>query len=276
MFLKSPKEMDKLNVEQIGTSACGPTSVLNVLASLDYSPLPTPENLLKFFPARLRDYKTKSLYKYLYSRAVAGTIHEEIINTIEKISNNSIVGKFFIIKQYENKTKFADWLKECFKNKISLVFTENLFLEGNDAWHHQMGFGIKDDNIYLTNPFQKMPINQMLSYLTAGPWMIIPAEHVRERDITGEGIKELSDERWNCFNVLNRAYNIKKGNTYKFMGNTVYDGLVIPYGGIAGISAFCKKDNNEGMKFLEKYTMNEEDIFLPIYQKNVRANRLNL
>ena len=58
-----------------------------------------------------------------------------------------------------------------------------------------MGFGIKDDNIYLTNPFQKMPINQMLSYLTAGPWMIIPAEHVIERDITDEDYKELSNER---------------------------------------------------------------------------------
>lgn len=276
MFLKSPIEMNKLNVKQIGTSACGPTSVLNVLASLDYSPLPTPENLLKFFPARLRDYKTKSLSKYLYSRAVAGTIHEEIINTIEKISNNSIIGKFFIIKQYEDKTKFADWLKECFKNKVSLVFTENLFLEGNDAWHHQMGFGIKDDNIYLTNPFHRMPINQMLSYLTSGPWMIIPAEHVKERDITDEDIQELSNEKWDCYNVLNRVCNIKTGNLHKFMGNTVYDGLVIPYGGIGGISAFCKKDNNEGMKFLEKYTMNEEDIFLPIYEKNIRANRLNL
>ena len=60
------------------------------------------------------------------------------------------------------------------------------------------------------------------------------------------------------------------------MGNTCFSDLAIPYGGIAGISAFCKKDNVEGMKFLEKYTTNEEDIFLPIYEKNVKANRLNL
>ena len=75
MFLKTPEEMEKINVSQIGQSACGPTSVINILSSLDFSPLPTPQNLLKFFPARLRDYKTKSLSKYLYSRAVAGTIH---------------------------------------------------------------------------------------------------------------------------------------------------------------------------------------------------------
>ena len=183
MFLKSPEEMEKINVSQIGQSACGPTSVINVLASLDFTPLPTPSNLLKFFPARLRDYKTTSLSKYLYSRAVAGTIHEEIIDTVENISEKTIFGKFFIIQQYENKYKFAEWLKECFKNKISLVFTENLFLEGNDAWHHQMGYGIKDDEIYLTNPMNRITITQMISFLTAGSWMIIPYEHVLKREI---------------------------------------------------------------------------------------------
>ena len=97
MFIKTEEEMIKINSSQIGQSACGPTSVLNVLSTLDYSPIPSPQSLLKFFPARLRDYETKSLSKYLYSRAVAGTIHEEIIDSIQKITNNSIIGKFFII-----------------------------------------------------------------------------------------------------------------------------------------------------------------------------------
>ena len=276
MFLKSQEEMKKINVSQIGQSACGPTSVINILSSLDFKPLPTPQELLKFFPARLRDYKTKSLSKYLYSRAVAGTIHEEIIDTVEKISEKTIIGKFFIIKEYENKTKFAQWIKECFKNKIALVFTENLFIEGNDAWHHQMAYGIKDEEIYLTNPMNQIPVSQMITFLTAGQWMIIPRKHVIERDIDDEDIKELMEERWSRFNVLQRALNLKTFRIATFNGNSCYDGLTIPYGGIAGISAFCKKDNDDGMKFLEKYTKNEEDIFLPIYQKNVKANRLNL
>jgi hypothetical protein len=276
MFLKTEEEMEKINVSQIGQSACGPTSVLNILAALDFTPLPTPENLLKYFPARLRDYKTKSISKYLYSRAVAGTIHEEIIDTTEKISENKIIGKFFIIKEYENKEKFAEWIKECFKNKIALVFTENLFIEGNDAWHHQIGYGIKDDELYLTNFLEKKPISQMISFLTAGQWMIIPKEHIFSRNLEEGDIKELQKERWSRFNVLERVIRIKKFRFSSFQGNIYYNDLTIPYGGIAGISAFCKKDNAEGMKFLEKYTTNEEDIFLPIYEKNVKANRLNL
>ena len=276
MFLKTQEEMEKINTSQIGQSACGPTSVLNVLSSLDYSPIPNPQSLLQFFPARLRDYETKSLSKYLYSRAVAGTIHEEIIDTIEKITNNEIIGKFFIINQYENKDKLTEWIGQCFKNKIALIFTENLFLEGNDAWHHQMAYGIKKDLIYMTNPMNLIPVSQMIPFLTTGPWMIIPKEHIMERDINDEDIKELRKERWENFNVLRRALQLKAGIMSKFNGHKCYDDLMIPYGGIAGISAFCRKDNENGLNFIKKYTTKEENIFLPIYEKNVKVNRLDL
>ena len=276
MFLKSSEEMEKINTRQIGQSACGPTSVLNVLSSLDYSPIPNPQSLLQFFPARLRDYKTKSISKYLYSRAVAGTIHEEIIDTIEKITNNEIIGKFFIINQYENENKLAEWIGRCFQNKIALIFTENLFLEGNDAWHHQMAYGIKDNKIFMTNPMDLIPVSQMIYFLTAGPWMIIPKEHVLERDINEEDIIELQKDRWECYNVLRRIMHLKSGITSKFYGNKCYDDLMIPYGGIAGISAFCRKDNENGLNFIKKYTTKEENIYLPIYEKNIRVNRLDL
>ena len=276
MFLKSPKEMRKISVNQKGQSQCGPTAVINILSSLDFSPLPTPRNLLKFFPPRLRNYKTRSLSKYLYSRAVAGTIHEEIIDTVEKISNNEIIGKFFIIKEYENKDKFSEWIKECFKNKLALVFTENLFIKGYDSWHHQMAYGIKNDKIYLTNSMSKIPVSQMISFITAGQWMIIPKKHVIDRNINEEDIKELKTEKWSRFKVLERAINLKSFNEYRFFGHSCFDGLTIPYGGIGGVSAFCKKDNYEGMKFLEKYTTNEEDIYLPFYEKKVKANRLDI
>ena len=276
MFLKTEEEMEAINTSQIGQSACGPTSVLNVLSSLDYNPIPDPKSLLQFFPARLRDYETKSLSKYLYSRAIAGTIHEEIINTIEKITENSIIGKFFIINQYENKEKFGEWISQCFKNKIALIFTENLFLEGNDAWHHQMAYGIKEDKIYMTNPMNLISLDQMISYLTTGPWMIIPKEHIIERNLEEEDIKELKKDRWDCFSVLKRIRQLKLGLFNTFNGNKCYDDLMIPYGGIAGISAFCRKDNENGLNFIKKYTTKEENIYLPIYEKYVKVNRLDL
>ena len=274
MFLKTEKEMQELNTSQIGQSACGPTSVLNVLSALDYPNLPKPSELLSFFPARLRDYNTPSIHKYLYSRAVAGTIHQEIIDTIEKITNKKIIGKFFVINSYENQKKFADWLTKIFEKKLATVFTENLFLEGNDAWHHQMGYGIKNNEIYLTNPMHRVPIYQMFQYLTAGSWMIIPNEHIKMREVTKEDVIELEKEKWDCFSVLNRIFQIKEQDKITCYGHSAYDGLTIPYGGIGGISVFCNVDNKEGMKFLEQYI--EEDMYLPIYEKNIKVIKLKL
>lgn len=274
MFLKTEKEMNSIQTSQIGQSACGPTSVLNVLASLDISNLPKPSELLKFFPARLRDYNTPSISKYLYSRAVAGTIHQEIIDTIENITNKSVIGKFFIIEPYVDKNKFAEWLTKVFEKKLSTVFTENLFIEGNDAWHHQMGYGIKDNYIYLTNPMDKIPVYQMIQFLTAGQWMIIPNEHIKQREISKIDIEELKKEKWSCFNVLERIVNIKTRDKLTCMGHSAYDGLTIPYGGVAGISLFCKTENEEGMKFLNEYK--EEDLNLPIYEKVIKVVKLHL
>ena len=274
MFLKTEEEMYSIKTSQIGKSACGPTSVLNVLSSLDIPNLPNPSELLKFFPARLRDYDTPSIAKYLYSRAVAGTIHQEIIDTIEKITNKAVIGKFFIIEPYIDKNKFAEWLIKVFEKKLSTVFTENLFIEGNDAWHHQMGYGIKDNYIYLTNPMNKIPVYQMIQYLTVGQWMIIPNEHIKKREITKDDIEELKKEKWDCFNVLDRIANIKMRDKITCFGQSAYDGLTIPYGGIAGISLFCKIDNEEGMKFLNQYK--DEDLNLPIYEKVIKVVKRQL
>ena len=139
-----------------------------------------------------------------------------------------------------------------------------------------MAYGIKNDKIYLTNSMSKIPVSQMISFITAGQWMIIPKKHVIDRNINEEDIKELKTEKWSRFKVLERAINLKSFNEYRFFGHSCYDGLTIPYGGIGGVSAFCKKDNYEGMKFLEKYTTNEEDIYLPFYEKKVKANRLDI
>ncbi len=266
--------MENINITQIGQSACGPTSVLNVLGALDFKPLPSPESLLKLFPARLRDYKTKSVSKYLYSRAVAGTIHQEIIDTIEKVTDKKIIGKFFIIRPYEDTKNFIEWLEKCFENKIAMIFTENLFIVGNDAWHHQMGYGIKDNKIYLTNPMEKISVSKMLSYLTAGTWMSIPREHIKERNLGREDFEELKKERWENFSVLEKIREIKSGYLRSFNGNSCFSDLIIPYGGIGGISLFCSTNNKLGMDFLNKYK--EEKIFLPIYEKSVNAVKLNL
>ena len=279
MFLKSENEMKKISINQIGKSACGPTAIINVLNSLDI-PSPSPEKILEIVPARLRNYETNNLLEYLISRILAGTNHNDLINALLKITNNNLIAKFFIINPYEDKIKFKEFLNKLFNLKCSLIFTENLFLVGNDAWHHQMCYGIKDNLLYLTNPFETVTINQIFNYITNGNFMIIPKEHVLNRKIEKEDLKEFEKEKWENFSVKEQIINIiykeklKKNNINKNEYINIFSDLIIPYGGLGGISVFCKNDNKEAIDYLNNFK--EEEIYLPFYDYNCKIIKLSL
>lgn len=277
MFLKSENEMKNISMNQIGKSACGPTAIINVLNSLDIKS-PSPEKILEIVPARLRNYETNNLLEYLISRILAGTNHNDLINALLKITNNNLTAKFFLINPYENKIKFKNFLYKLFELKCSLIFTENLFLIGNDAWHHQMSYGIKDNLLYLTNPFETVTINQMFNYITNGNFMIIPKEHVFSRKIEEEDLKELDKEKWLNFSVkeqiINMFYKEKLKKNEKNEYFNAFNDLIIPYGGLGGISVFCKNDNKEAIDFLNKFK--EEEFYLPFYDYNCKIIKLSL
>ena len=276
MFLKSENEMKNISINQIGKSACGPTAIINVLNSLDI-PSPSPEKILEIVPARLRNYETNNLLEYLISRILAGTNHIDLINALLKITNNNLTAKFFVLNPYENKIKFKNFLYKLFELKCSLIFTENLFLIGNDAWHHQMSYGIKDNLLYLTNPFETVTINQMFNYITNGNFMIIPKEHVFNRKIEEGDLKELEKEKWLNFSVKEQIINmfykekIKKNDKKNI---NAFNDLIIPYGGLGGISVFCKNDNKEAIDYLNNFK--EEEIYLPFYDYNCKIIKLSL
>ena len=276
MFLKSENEMKNISINQIGKSTCGPTAIINVLNSLDI-PSPSPEKILEIVPARLRNYETNNLLEYLISRILAGTNHNDLINALLKITNNNLTAKFFVLNPYENKIKFKNFLYKLFELKCSLIFTENLFLIGNDAWHHQMSYGIKDNLLYLTNPFETVTINQMFNYITNGNFMIIPKEHVFNRKIEEGDLKELEKEKWLNFSVkeqiINMFYKEKLKKNDKKNVNAFND-LIIPYGVLGGISVFCKNDNKEAIDFLNKFK--EEEFYLPFYDYNCKIIKLSL
>ncbi len=272
-MLKTEEEMKEIASSQIGKSACGPTAVLNILSILNYSNIPKKEELLNLFPARIRNYKTNNLREYLLSRIKAGTIHSEIIDCIEKISNKEIIGKFFVFNQYTNITKFEEFLFECFSKNIAMMFTENLFILGNDAWHHQASYGIdlKNHLIYLTNPIETVPSYQVFNWITTGQWMIIPKDHLKNKIVTQEDQIEFLTEKWNSFSILQQLYYLSKENDNKMdsftEGYSRYQDLTIPYGGIGGISMFCSINNKEGMDFLNKYQTVK--YYLNFYEKEV-------
>ncbi len=73
------------------------------------------------------------------------------------------------------------------------LLTENLFVIGNDALHHQTVYGLEGDNILLTNPEEKVSIDLAFNWVSTPAFMIIPEDHVLSRKLTPEELNVLAN-----------------------------------------------------------------------------------
>ena len=121
---------------QLSPSGCGPTAAVDVLHLLG---LPsTPLEVQRLAPPRLRQYDAP-LMPYLESRAKAGTTHLDLMRAVACLSEGRAKGVFFSPHHLTAGAQLASWLLLWIEAGAVPVLTMNLFLHGNDAWHHQVG-----------------------------------------------------------------------------------------------------------------------------------------
>lgn len=206
-WLCKVEEMRAQGAQQVGQSACGPTAILNVLRAAGLKKLPTVEAVLRTTPARQRDYDTRSLHAYLLSRVKAGTTHADLIDGVAKLSGGEVQGRLFVVDAHASPEALSDWLAGWMAGGGVPMLTLNLFLDGQDAFHHQVRhpslgsppshrpgaharsspglpppqtvFGVeKGGDVWASNPVMKYKPEHLLSLLTGGGHMIIPKEHI--------------------------------------------------------------------------------------------------
>jgi hypothetical protein len=85
-------EACKRQVNQIGVSACGATALINVLQALDYPYV--LEKVTKTVPTKLRA-ESAPIPEYLFSRSVAGTSHQDLVDSMTTLTNGEVYGRFF-------------------------------------------------------------------------------------------------------------------------------------------------------------------------------------
>ena len=264
-WLSSVEEMRRGSAVQLGVSACGPTALLNILEACRYSPLPSAAKVLEAAPARLRDHSTPSLVSYLTSRAKAGTTHDDLIRGAGRLTDGRVSGVFFAVDQFASPEALSGWLRRWVSLGAAPLVTLNLFLEGQDAYHHQTVFGVEPGGIWTSNPVMKYSPAHLLSLLTAGRHMVIPRSHVLARlqaaCATGT-ITDLLEETelldatppWSDLAVGMQVRRILTGvadtsesgaRMLPLNGGgaaekpSVFRDLVIPWGGLPGITVFA-------------------------------------
>ncbi|KAL7639479.1 UNVERIFIED_CONTAM: hypothetical protein RMT77_009980 [Armadillidium vulgare] len=238
-------------VSQVGTSACGPTAVINVLSALDHSR--SVKTVTSAIKTRLRA-ENSPLVQYLLSRSNAGTTHDDLIKGIEVISEGAVKGKFFHMFP-KRAFQLTRWLTSWINKGGVPLATLNLQVgvpPGQtvpDAWHHQMVFGVGPQGIYLTNPLECVSDSLLSDQLCSDSVLLVRRSDIVSRWDQNDKLIQLSlhpDPRWNEINVLGQVVCVLKEERAPEMlqgRRHMTSHVCIPATYQSGVSIFVRSDN---------------------------------
>jgi hypothetical protein len=151
------EEAEKCEVLPLAASGCGVTALVNVLVALKVVGAQRPEKesievgSLDWSGCILRTRANDApLPQYLASRAVAGCTGQDLVTSMQLLVQNNtalqghqLYGRFYSHGEIESMGLTVMGFVEMHLGQGHCpVATLNLQLVGNDAWHHQMIYGI--------------------------------------------------------------------------------------------------------------------------------------
>eukprot|EP00828_Plagiopyla_frontata_P040357 TRINITY_DN5452_c0_g1_i1.p2 TRINITY_DN5452_c0_g1~~TRINITY_DN5452_c0_g1_i1.p2 ORF type:complete len:108 (-),score=12.00 TRINITY_DN5452_c0_g1_i1:58-381(-) len=98
--------------------------------------------------------------------------------------------------------------------------------------------------------------------------MIIPQDHIiKRKNLKEYDIQQLKQSPWTSFDVLIQCQEALLYNQTKtFHHFSAFSDIMIPWGGLAGITLFYRNDNLNAMQELNK--IKDKEIFLHLYNQN--------
>lgn len=255
----SHEEAERYEVTQLSTSGCGVTALLNVLIALG---IVTSEQTkrLDWSNCILRTRNNDApLPEYLLSRSVAGCTGQDIVTSLRALTENNkdilgedvpISGKFVSFKDIsDSKESLHLFIERNISEGKCLVATMNLQLLGNDAWHHQMIYGVDKQhvdspNVYCVNPVCAYPISLLEKMLSTDSVLLIRREDILTRHARPNGdmsIFELPD--WQKLAVKYQVEAMVEECTTQFSCPEIVikrQFVVIPANYVGGLAVFSK------------------------------------
>ena len=247
----SEKEAYRNQVNQLGVSACGATSLMNVLLGLNIDV--EANEVCSAVDTRLRR-DNNELPDYLLSRSLAGCTHVDLLEGAKRISRGRVVGRFF--PMHCRRVNLCSWLATWISRGCVPVATLNIQRAAigpggviADAWHHQMLWGVAGNEVFLTNPLEVLTEEYLSPQLDSPSELLIRREDVIGRFCENTDLSPLAadgrsvfDERWSDCNVLGQTVNILRENNslvQEVENKTVSSHLRIPASYSSGVTLFC-------------------------------------
>ena len=179
------------------------------------------------------------LPEYLLSRSKAGCTGEELIESMAILCarNPSLLtvgnrprvsGNFVPFSELLSRGKsLINFCGEELRRGHCLVVTLNLQLVGNDAWHHQVVYGIDTDTevLYCLNPHCQYSQQLATSFLSTDSTLLVRREDVIERFARPGGDESIySLSRWKEYKVQEQIEDmmnaLARSNPAEFGSNT--------------------------------------------------------
>eukprot|EP01039_Chlorochromonas_danica_P006648 gene6648-7348_t len=230
-------------IDQLGPSACGATAIYTALVMLGIvnpTILPTLDWSLVILRKRA---EAAPLPQYLLSRFNAGCTGEELVQSMSLILDHAHItdlledGYFQPYETLDNKPiDLVDYLEKKFIEGYVIIATLNLQVLGNDAWHHQIVYGIDRLKrlLYCTNPIGPYPVELVEQMLSTPSVLLISREDVLKRLDRPEGNTTIySLPEWGPFNVPKQIEKILADSSEPF--------VVIPAAYQAGFAFFRRR-----------------------------------
>ena len=210
----SETEAFSRQVSQIGKSACGATAVINVLLALGIPH--SADDINRLVRTRLRK-EGAGLPEYLFSRALAGATHVDLIRGLRFGGEGKVISRFFHMYP-PRKVSLSVWLSSWIKKGAIPIATLNLqkcVRPGQtvpDAWHHQMVFGVGPSGVYLTNPLERVAESVIAEQLSSPSLLLVRRNDVTQRfagsDCDLAPLTAHANPAWDWLNVLGQVVNV--------------------------------------------------------------------
>jgi hypothetical protein len=236
----SPEEASSLALNQLSASGCGITAVLSaaILCNLmTVDDVPTADISACVLRKRAEN---APLPQYLHSRHNAGCTGEEVA-----ASFNSCIQSFASVRSLtpENcphatfipfvdiSVPLIEFFESHFQQGDLIIATLNLQLLGNDAWHHQLVYGMNraTENVFLMNPLGECSISLIQRYVSTPSVLLIRRADIVSRYATSGGDYRIyEDSDWEKFRVAEQIKSV--------MVNSAIEFVVIPAAYVGGFT----------------------------------------
>lgn len=192
-------EAELFALDQLGASACGVTAVLSascILKITKKADLATFDSSTCILRRRKED---APLPQYLESRFNAGCTGQEVADSFNAFTQG-LDGRYYaeFLPYKSIRSSLYTFLVDCFKQGFVVIATMNLQIVGNDAWHHQLLYGLEsnhqesepepitgknDDetNVFAMNPLCKYPIGLLERFVSTPSVLLIRREDILSR-----------------------------------------------------------------------------------------------